>query len=185
MVNRNKSNLKFKLKESSYQAQWHGAVEQIKRIIEEIIPYTDEAFDSAESFPAPQKLQKYITQVSILYNNVECIIPAHDKNGFFIFHKKLIKCKRTICASMSQKDYFLILDGANWLDLKLRSFLQDRALLYRIFQRDVTPSNIKELMKYVPEDKVDAMIKKSPLLAKYFKEADDSDDFDKYLEETD
>jgi len=161
---------KYKLYGSSNWSQWHGAQEQARRIIEEILPMLDEALQISEIYQTIENLSRYISEIYVSYSNISCVLKdTHQKIAKKYMERLLVEKRNILSKGVVTKDYYFRLHNcASNFDNWLRTRLQDMGLLYRIVKKRSGSKMLKDLMEYSNEKKVDDMIKKSPYLLSQF-----------------
>jgi hypothetical protein len=160
-----KKKSKYKMLESDAWSQWHGASEQARRIIEEIIPYLDEALQKSEANPSTDNLSRYITEIEVFYSNICSVFNSKDEMKAKEYMTKLLHAKREeLSGEVSTIYYFSLLDCCNKFDLWLRKKIQNIGLLYRVVQKKNGTQMLRDMIEYSNEESVDDIIRTSPYI---------------------
>lgn len=168
---------KSKLKPDPSIAEWHGAPNQIRRIIDGIISNADEAHAEASANPNTETLVEYIVSVNILFSNVESILPAGLREQLRRYMDDINRVRWKMPKLVDRNFYYKLMQSANWLDRKLRDELQGKKLLFKV-GRDkqyASEQSIRDAQKYMDEDTKKKMAQQFPTFASYFQEADTQD----------
>jgi len=164
MVAKKKS--KYKLYEKEDWSQWHGAQEQARRIIEEILPFLDEAMQKSEIIQTPENLSRYISEIHVFYSNVLSIIKKEKRKAIQDYMRKLIEAKRNILSKgVTTKDYYFKLhDCASSFDRFLRDKVQEIGLLYRVVKKQGASQMLKDIEEFSNEKAIEKLITTSPYI---------------------
>ncbi len=159
--------------------EWHGAPDQLLRLIRGILSKIDEDYASASVGFNLEALVNYIVSVRVLYNNVEVLIKKkEEQEEIFSLFTYLEKKKWEILANnkLPMDEYIKILNLTNFLDRKLRSIMQDRRLLYLIKKDDEIIPMWKEVIQSSDKEELPDLLEAIPLLREYVEIEDDGEE---------
>lgn len=158
-----------KLKKDPTIAEWHGAPNQIRRLIDAIMPSADEAHAEANASPSTEALVEYIVRVNIIYANVEPVLAGDRRQQLRAYLHRINDVRWKMPRQVDKQFYFNILKSVEWLDSQLRLALQDKKLLFKV-GRDKqysAPNSVRDASKYMSPEKLNEMAQKFPSLASY------------------
>lgn len=113
--------------------EWHGAPLQNDRLISDIVPAIDEAYNDAETKVTTETLREYLARVTVLFNNVESIM-KQQRRPLRKYLDELHAKMRKLPESYSQELYFRLLRCVLYVDRALRDEMQAVKLLYKVGQ---------------------------------------------------
>jgi len=144
--------------------EWHGAPEQIRRVVEGIIAQLDEDFYKASISFNIDALISYISSVRVLYNNVEVLIPYKEKKVILsrIYRLDFLKYELMRKKEISFREYISLLEVANLLERKLRNILQRYRLLYLVRRAIKYDPILEEVLKNIDDREEIDIIKLIP-----------------------
>jgi len=145
-------------------AQWHGAPEQIKHLVE-IGILCDNVSITAQTDIDTNNLKEFVLAVIQYYENVDCIMPKDDKNSVDKKNstQKMMRNLRDIIRhklrvyelskNNTYKEYYLLYDLTNTFYLATREIIQSMKLLFKV-SKSRSPM-WEDIEKYLEEGDLD------------------------------